>query len=82
MNPNKTKLEAIIRKEFNGNPLYPLAARQCLHWADAQREDILVTYLPDLEAVLRSAGKEAAAVEVATLQREMQARVTSALPTQ
>lgn len=73
MNITKTKLETIIKPELAGRAEYPLAARQCLHWADTQRSDILVSFLPDLERVFRQEGRAIAADKIAAFEKEIRA---------
>ena len=75
MNTLKNQIDAIVRREFSGTPSYPLEARQCMHWANVDREDILVSFLPDLKRVLDSEGKEAAASEVGALEIEIRQRL-------
>ena len=67
----KAQLEVVIRREFPNGP-YPLEARRCLHWADTGREDLLVSFLPDLEALLQSQGKGSAAGEIAAMTQRIE----------
>jgi hypothetical protein len=78
MTDTKTKIETIIHREYNrGGVEYPLAARQCLHWATVHREEILVNFLPDLKMVLKLDGKIAAAHEIAAIEEEIRTRLQS-----
>ena len=80
MKTSRSKIEAIVRREFSGRPTYPLEARQCMHWAEVDREDILVSFLPGLQQVLRIEGKEMAADEIGVLEGEIRQRLQTPCP--
>jgi hypothetical protein len=67
------KLKAIILPELAGRSEYPLPARQCLHWASAHRPEILASFLPDLEQLLRAEGRMVAAEKIAAFEKEVRA---------
>lgn len=76
MNAYKKQLEAIILPELTGRSEYPLPARQCLHWADVERTDILVSFLPDLEQLFRAEGRTTAADEITAFEQKIRASLT------
>ena len=67
------KLQAIILPELAGRSEYPLPARQCLHWAAVHRPEILASFLPDLERLLRGEDRTVAAEKIAAFEQEIRA---------
>jgi hypothetical protein len=78
MNQIQQTIRAIVEREFKGETSYPLAARQCLHWAEANRPEILDTFLPDLEQILRAKGNTTSADQIGDLSRQLHTAVGSA----
>lgn len=76
MDATKQTLDSIIKDAF-GDGSRPLEARRCLHWAEVKRPDILLTFLPDLERVIREGGNTEAAEQVAALTKELRSQLPS-----
>lgn len=52
----EVEVRGIVRELFKDTPEWPLPARQCIHWAAAERPDILQEFMVDLVGLAHAAG--------------------------